>query len=45
LREEESIAEEKLPAEEGVEEGTSETRVSKKEVGAQIMTERHRPNK
>jgi len=45
LREEEPIAEEELPAEEGVEEGTSETRVPKKDVEAQVMTERHWPNK
>jgi len=45
LRKEEAIAEEELLAEEGVEEGTSETRVSKKDVEAQVMTERHWPNK
>jgi hypothetical protein len=34
LREEEPTAEEELPAEEGVEEGTSEARVPKKDVEA-----------
>jgi len=45
LRKEEAIAEEELMAEEGVEEGTSETRVSKKDVEALVMTKRHWPNK
>lgn len=45
LSNEELIAEEELLAEEGVEEATSETSVSEKNVAAQVMTERHWPNK
>src|SRR5206468_3730412 len=45
LCQEEPIAEEELLAEEGIEEGTRETRVFRKDVEAQVMTERHWPDK
>jgi len=45
LGEEEPIAEEELPAEEWVDERIGETRVSEKDVEAQLVTERCSPNK